>query len=84
MVRGLFFRHKNIDLFRKIKDIRITGTNSASVEVFVAMAGRQMSDITSLTNFRASVYRFDLELVKDSEWQVLEARWSRASAKDLQ
>ena len=84
MVRGLFFRHKNIYLFRKIKDICITGTNNASVEVFVAMAGRQISDITSLTSFRASVYRFNLELTKQDEWQVLQARWSRASAKDLQ
>ncbi len=84
MVRGLFFRHKNIYLFHKIRDISITGTGSASAEVFVAMAGRQISDVTSLTSFRASIYRLELELAKDTEWQVLQARWSRASAQDMQ
>jgi len=84
MVRALFFRHKNIFLFKRISDIRISGTNRASVELFVAMTGQRLSDITKLANFRAQIYRFELELVKDDEWRVLEARWQRARATDLQ
>ena len=84
MVRALFFRHKNIFLFKRISDIRISGTNLASVELFVAMTGQRLSDITKLANFRAQIYRFELELVKDDEWRVLEARWQRARATDLQ
>jgi hypothetical protein len=84
VVRALFFRHKNIFLFKRISDIHISGTNSATVEVFVAMTGQRLSDITQLASFRARIYRFNLELIKDSEWQVLTASWAPAKATDLQ
>lgn len=85
LIRVYFLRNKSIYLLYKIKDIKITGNQNASVELFVAMAGKQISDITLLSNYRASIYRFELQLIKpDEEWLLESAKWARASATDMQ
>ncbi len=85
LIRIYFLRNKSIYLFTKIKDIRITGNQNATVQLYVAMAGKQISDITLLSNYRASIYRFELQLIKpDDEWLLESAEWARASAADVQ
>jgi hypothetical protein len=85
LLRLYFLRNKSIYLFSKIKDIQITGNQNAKVQLYVAMAGKQISDITLLSNYRASIYRFELQLVKpDGDWLVEKANWARASAIDMQ
>jgi hypothetical protein len=85
LMRIYFLRNKSIYLLYKIKDIKITGNQNATVQLYVAMAGKQVSDITLLSNYRASIYRFELQLIKpDDEWLLERARWARASAIDMQ
>jgi hypothetical protein len=85
LMRIYFLRNKSIYLLYKIKDIKITGNQNATVQLYVAMAGKQVSDITLLSNYRASIYRFELQLIKpDDEWLLERAQWARASAIDMQ
>ncbi len=85
LIRIYFLRNKSIYLLSKIKDIQISGNQNAQVQLYVAMAGKQISDITLLSNYRAGIYRFDLQLIKpDDEWFVESAKWARASAADMQ
>ncbi len=85
LMRIYFLRNKSIYLLYKIKDIKITGNQNATVHLYVAMAGKQVSDITLLSNYRASIYRFELQLIKpDDEWLLERAQWARASAIDMQ
>jgi hypothetical protein len=78
-----FFRNKKIFLFRKIGAIEFTAENEALVTLHVAMAGSAISGITALTSLRASVHRFDLELIKRDKWLLRSASWRRASIGDL-
>lgn len=85
LIRIYFLRNKSIYLFSKIKDIQLSGNQNAKVELYVAMAGQQISDITLLSNYRASIYYFELQLIKpDDEWLLEQARWKRATATDMQ
>ena len=85
LIRIYFLRNKNIYLFSKIKNIQITGNQNARVELYIAMAGKQISDITLLSNYRASIYYFELQLIKpDDEWLLEQASWKPASAADMQ
>jgi hypothetical protein len=85
LMRIYFLRNKSIYLFSKIKDIQISGNQNAKVELYVAMAGKQISDITLLSNYRARIYYFELQLIKpDDEWLLEQASWKPASAADIQ
>ena len=85
LMRIYFLRNKSIHLFSKIKKIEISGHQNAKVELYVAMAGKQISDITLLSNYRASIYYFELQLIKpDDEWLLEQASWKPASATDMQ
>ena len=83
ILRLYFLRHKNIHLFSKIDSIELINDNQATVKMHVAMAGSVIADVDALAALRAQIYRFELELVKQSEWQLQHARWARASAADL-
>ena len=83
LLRVYFLRHKNIHLFSKIDSIELINDNQATVKMHVAMAGSVIADVDALAALRAQIYRFELELVKQSEWQLQHARWARASAADL-
>ena len=84
LVRLYFFRHKNIYLFSKLGEIDFPAQNKALVTLHVAMAGSAISDITALSSLRASMHRFDLELIKDDKWLLRSATWQPASIADLQ
>ncbi|MFT4606429.1 MAG: hypothetical protein ACI823_001113 [Chitinophagales bacterium] len=83
LVRLYFFRNKKIFLFTKLGEIEFPAENKAHVTVHVAMAGSPISGITALTSLRASIHRFDLELVKRDEWRLQSASWRPASLGDL-
>jgi hypothetical protein len=84
LIRIYFLRNKSIYLFSKIKNIQISGNQNARVELYIAMAGKQISDITLLSNYRASIYYFELQLIKpDDEWLLEQASWEPASAADM-
>lgn len=84
LLQAYFFRHKNIFLLTKIRDISFTGEDEASVTLHVAMAGSLISDASALANLRARIYRFELALVKADSWLLREASWQPASMADMQ
>ncbi len=82
LLRVYFLRHKNIHLFSKIDSIDLVNDGQATVNMHVAMAGSIISDVDALTSLRAQIYRFELELIKQPEWQLQHARWAPASADE--
>lgn len=84
MMRGLFLRHKNVYLFSKIGRIDLHSEIQASVYMHVAMAGSSISDIAALAGLRARLYEFELHLIKDETWRVLQARWRPAELSEIE
>ena len=83
LVRAYFFRHKNIHLFIKIDEITFKGENKVFVNMYVAMAGNVISDVNLLSSLRAKIYRFELQLIKQDEWLINQAKWQRSSFKEM-
>ena len=79
-----FFRHKNIFLFSKIREIKLHSSTQASVTLHVAMAGSVIADASMLSSLRARVYRFELELVKQDNWLLQQAAWQPADLAELE
>ena len=84
VLRGLFFRHKEIYLFTRVGDIELLSDREAIVKLHVAMAGSAISDINALASLRAQLYEFELHLIKGDEWQAQHAKWRRASLADFE
>ena len=81
---GYFLAHRNIHLMTHIKQIHLTGTHQAHVELFVATSGKPISSMDSFINIRAQLYLLELSLIKeDGEWQVNQARWRRAQINEM-
>ncbi len=83
LLRVYFLRHKNIHLFSKIDRIELINDSQARVNLHVAMAGSVIADVDALASLRAQIYRFELDLIRQPEWQLQHARWAPASAADL-
>ena len=84
LLRAYFFRHKNIYLFTKIRDISFPADNEAEVTLHVAMTGSVISDVSALASLRARMYRFELQLIKQEEWFLRSAKWQIANMDDMQ
>jgi hypothetical protein len=84
LLRGYFFRHKNIHLFTKIDSIELLAENEAIVRMHVAMAGSVIADVDALAALRARIYRFELQLIKQDEWLLTHAVWGPASMSDFE
>lgn len=84
LLRVYFFRHKNIYLFTKIRDITLHSDNEATVTLHVAMAGSVIADASVLSSLRARMYKFELQLIKQEEWLLQQAKWQVASMPDMQ
>lgn len=68
-----FFRQNSITLLTKVEDIRLIGDSAAEIELTVGMAGQN----DGVLGFSADAYRFELELVKESDdWLLISARWA--------
>ena len=83
LVQTYFYMHKNIHLFVKIDEIVFQGENGAFVSMYVAMAGSVISDASMLSSLRAKTYKFELQLIKEDEWLVSQAKWGKSSLKDM-
>lgn len=84
LLQAYFFRHKNIFLLTKIREISFPGEDEALVTIHVAMAGSVIADASVLSGLRARIYKFELELIKRKDWQLIAASWQPASLKDMQ
>ena len=83
LLRAYFFQHKNIHLFTRIDEITFQGDNMVFVDMYVAMSGNVISDVNLLSSLRAKIYRFELQLIKQDEWQINQAKWQRSSFKEM-
>ena len=84
LMRGMFLRHKNVYLFTKIGDIDLQSETEATVYMHVAMASQSISDVTALASLRAQLYEFELQVIKDETWRVMQARWQPAKLSDIE
>lgn len=83
VARAYFFTHKNIHLLTKIDTIDFQNESSAFVVLYVAMAGNVITDLNSLSNLRARIYKFELQLIKNEDWLLQQAKWQAATIKDM-
>lgn len=84
LLRLYFFRHKNIFLVTKIREISFPSTTEASVTLHVAMAGSVIADASMLSSLRARIYKFELQLIKQDKWLLEHATWQPASTGDME
>lgn len=85
LIGGYLLRHKSIHLLTRTDHLRIKNERQAEVVLYVAMAGSPISGVEQLLAMRADLHRFELELGKnkDDDWQLLSARWRRATMDDF-
>lgn len=84
LATAYFLRKKNIHLFTKISDIRFPAEKQAEVELYIAMSGSSVTGKETLLDFRASLYLFDLELIREDDgWLLQKAAWRHVSAEEL-
>ena len=83
LLRAYFFRHKNIHLLTKIDEIELLTEREATVRLHVAMAGSVIADVDALSALRARIYRFELQLIKQDEWMLMQADWGPANIGDF-
>jgi len=84
LVTRYLFMHKNIHLLTRIDNLSFPGRDNARLSIFVAMTGRNVSDLDSLLNMQADLYRFDVELARrDGDWRLVSARWRPARGEDF-
>lgn len=81
LLRAYFFRHKKIHLFTRIDSIEMLSANHASVSLHVAMAGTVIPDVNALSSLSASIYRFELQLIKQDDWLLRHASWEPANIR---
>lgn len=79
-----FFSQKNIHILTRISELSFPEEKVATLQVYVAMTGQNVSDLDALLNMRADLYRFDIELVREEkEWKLIKADWRRARSEDF-
>ena len=84
LLRGYFFRHKNIYLFTRIDRIDLFAEDQAVVDLHLAMAGQVIADVESLSRIAARVYRLELHLVRSGDdWVLKHSKWAPATITDL-
>ena len=79
-----FFSQKNIHIFTRISELSFPEEDKATLYVYVAMSGQNVSDLDTLLNMQADLYRFDIELIREEkEWKMITADWRRAKSEDF-
>lgn len=84
LLRGLFFRHKQIFLLTRIDSIEFVSEREAIVKMKVAMAGSEISGLEALVSLRAQIYAFELNMLKDDDWRLQYSKWRRASIAEFE
>lgn len=79
IVARYLFVNKNIHLLTRVDRLRFPEPNRAECRIYVAMSGQNISDLDSLLNMQADLYRFDVKLVReDDAWKLIGAEWHHA------
>lgn len=84
MLRLQMIRNQVIYLLVRVSDIRVRDELSAAATVRVAMAGGPLETFEDLGRLGAELYRFDIDLVKESgKWRIITASWRHALEADF-
>ncbi|MCP4995114.1 MAG: hypothetical protein GY934_15245, partial [Gammaproteobacteria bacterium] len=84
ILAGYFLRNKSIHLLTQIDAIELPTPETARVRLYVAMAGQPVEGLQGLSNIRADLHRFDLDLKQEEgEWRVISGQWQRATKADF-
>lgn len=83
MARAYFLMHQNIYLLTKINSIDFQDDNSVFVVLHVAMAGTEITNLNIISQLRARVYKFELQLIKKDSWLLTQAKWKSADIQDM-
>jgi hypothetical protein len=84
LLAGHFRRHRSIHVLTRIERIAFPTQGQAQVVLYAAMAASPIEGAQSLTNMRADLQRFELDLAdEDGEWKLLSAAWRPASTQDF-
>ncbi|MCP3668498.1 MAG: hypothetical protein GY696_39450 [Gammaproteobacteria bacterium] len=84
ILAGYFLRNKSIHLLTQIDAVELPTPETARVRLYVAMAGQPVAGLQGLSNIRADLHRFDLDLKQEEgEWRVISGQWQRAAKADF-
>lgn len=79
-----FFMNKKIHILTRIDGLLFPSPDKAQLSVYAAMTGQNVSDLDSLLNMQADLYRFDIELIREEEeWKLSKAGWRPARGEDF-
>jgi hypothetical protein len=70
-------RNKNLHLFQHVTHMDFVEDESARVVVLVALAGRPIDSIESLSTIKAELMEFRVSFIFDQKWTAVSADWSR-------
>ena len=73
-------RNKNLHLFQHVTRLDFVEDESARVVVLVALAGRPIDSIESLSSMKAELMEFRVSFAFDQKWTAVAADWSRVGA----
>jgi len=84
ILTGYFWRYKNIHVFTQINNLHFSHTDTAQLQLLVAMADLPIDSIDMLLNSRARLYQFDMKLVYEkSVWKLNKVNWQIATLDDF-
>lgn len=72
-------RNKNLHLFQQVTRLDFVEDESARVVVLVALAGRPIDSVESLSSIKAELMEFRVSFVFDQKWTAVSADWSHGS-----
>jgi hypothetical protein len=76
--------NRDIHILTRIGELVFSGPDRVDLVLFVAMTGRNVSDLDTLLNMRADLYRFDLRLAREGgHWRLAGADWREAGPEDF-
>ncbi|MDW7772069.1 MAG: hypothetical protein SCH71_04175 [Desulfobulbaceae bacterium] len=79
-----FLANKNIHIFTRVGKLLFSEKDTAELQLYVAMTGRNAADSNALLNMQADLYLFDLLLVwVNKEWRLMSADWRPAGREDF-
>ncbi len=84
MLHFRFLKHKTVHISKVVKDIQWRSDNEVSVQVVAALAGSPITDLTTLTEARAQLMKFDVILVRaDDHFLIRSVQWAHAYPTDF-
>lgn len=83
MINFQFLRRQKIFVLSRITQISFPTEQTATVDLLAALTGRPVDSPDELKSLRADLVKFKLTLVKDGDWAISAAHWSRANIRGL-